>query len=188
MGLDGVRAASWELHARAEGAGIIADILAGRASRYGVALLLRNLLPVYQVLDASAFGVPALARSGAITMDLHLLAPDKDLPLLAAGAAYADRVRQAGAGLVGHAYVRYLGDLNGGRVLRRRMADCLGDVGRALSFHDYPALGDLDRFTRDYREGLDRVVRAVGCETVLREVLVGFELNIALAEAVRAAG
>ena len=82
MGLDGVKAATWHLHKQAEQSGIIADILNGQATRLGVALLLRNLLPVYQVLDASIFGHPILARSAMIEADLRVLAPDHALPLL----------------------------------------------------------------------------------------------------------
>ncbi len=180
MDLDAIKAATWNLHIRAERSGIIADILAGRASRFGVALLLRNLLPVYQVLDASVFGHPALARSAAIEADLMVLAPDVALPLLPQGAAYAAQVLGAGDGLAGHAYVRYLGDLNGGRVMRRR----LRKIGAPMTFHDYPGLDDLDPFIRDYRKVLDQAVRAAPFEAVQREALAGFEMNIALSEAV----
>ena len=60
--LAAIKVATWALHTQAERSGVIADILAGRASRFEVALLLRNLLPVYQMLDASPYGGPALAR------------------------------------------------------------------------------------------------------------------------------
>jgi hypothetical protein len=106
--LDAVKAATWHLHTKAERSGVIADILAGRATRYGVALLLRNLLPVYQVLDASRFCLPGLARSASIEADLRVLVPNVELPLLPEGAAYAGLAGQAGDdGLIIHAYVRY---------------------------------------------------------------------------------
>jgi heme oxygenase len=187
--LNAIKLATRDLHTRAERSGIIADILAGRASRLGVALLLRNLLPVYQLLDASALGHPALARSDVIKADLLVLSPGIDLLLLTQGQAYADWVTRASdgdkSGLLGHIYVRYLGDLNGGRIMQRRLAACLGEVGGALAFGHYPVLDNEDNFRRDYREELDRAVHVATFETVKREALAAFELNIVLSEAVK---
>lgn len=185
MDLDAIKAATWALHTKAERSGIIADIIAGRANQYGVALLWRNLLPVYQALDRSAFGHPALARSDAIEADLRLLAPGVDVPLLPEAAAYADRVRAAGDGLVAHAYVRYLGDLNGGRIMKHRLAACLGVMAAKVTFHDYPALADPGAFVRSYRSALDLAVQAVPHELAAGEALVAFEMNIALSQAVK---
>ena len=93
--LDAIKHLTGTLHSRAERSGIVADIISGCASRYGVALLLRNLLPIYQLLDTGPFGHPLLARSAAIEADLRLLAPEQPMPLLQAGAAYAARVASA---------------------------------------------------------------------------------------------
>jgi heme oxygenase len=187
--LNVIKLATRDLHARAERSGIIADILAGRASRLGIALLLRNLLPIYQLLDGSSLGHRTLARSNVIRADLLVLSPGIELPLLPQGKAYEDQVRGAldgdQSGLLGHIYVRYLGDLNGGRLMQRRLAACLGDVGGALAFGHYPALDNEASFRREYREELDRAVRAARFETVKREALTAFELNIALSEAVK---
>jgi hypothetical protein len=181
-GLDEIKAATRGLHVRAERSGVIADILGGRASRPAVALLLRGLLPVYQVLDLSTFGHLALARVGPIEADLQTLAPGADVALLPEGAAYGEQVRAAGEGLVAHAYVRYLGDLNGGPLIER----CLGAAGAGLTFFAHPGIADPSGFARDFRAHLDRVVRAADFDAVLREVMVSFEMTIALSEAVKA--
>jgi heme oxygenase len=190
LGLDEVKAATWNLHMRAERGGIIADILTGIASREGVALLLRNLLPVYQVLDTSRLCLPALARSAAIEADLRVLSPDGEPPLLPEGRDYADRARLAvqrdGGELIAHAYVRYLGDLNGGRIMQRRLVACLGDTAKALITHAYPTLPDPGDFARTYRAQLDQEVRDGTQDLVVREAIATFELNIALSEAVKA--
>jgi heme oxygenase len=190
QGLDGVKAATWDLHMRAERGGIIADILAGKATRSGVALLLRNLLPVYRGLDASRFCAPGLARCEAIEADLRVLSPDAEPPLLPEGRAYADRVLEAvqldGPELVAHAYVRYLGDLNGGRIMQRRLVACLGDAAQGLTVHAYPTLADPAGFIPVYRAQLDAAMTAGDPDVVVREALVAFDLNIALSEAVSA--
>jgi heme oxygenase len=189
-GLNAVKAASWIRHVQAERGGIIAEILAGQASRGGVTLLLHNLLPVYRILDASRFCPPALARSEAIEADLRLLSPDIEPILLPEGRAYADRVLEAaqrdGPELIAHAYVRYLGDLNGGRIMQRRLVACLGDVAHALRVHAYPTLEDPVAFTRLYRDQLDHAVQARSLDLVVREAITAFELTIALSEAVKA--
>src|SRR5215467_12155675 len=80
--LEALRERTRDLHTRAERSGIIADILQARATREGYALLLRNLLPVYQSLEqqlARHAGSPQvgpvvrpeLERSAAIAADLH---------------------------------------------------------------------------------------------------------------------
>ncbi len=148
-------------HRRAERSGVVADILAGRVSRGAYALFLRNLAPAYDQLErglarrAATPGVGALARpevyrAAALAADLaHLHGPHwaRELPLLPAAERYAARIeaaeaRGAGEGLIGHAYVRYLGDLSGGQALRRRLAKSLALPASALSFHDFPGIAD----------------------------------------------
>jgi heme oxygenase len=187
MDLDAVKAATWHLHVKAERSGVIADIIAGRASARAVAMLWRGLLPVYQALDSSVFGGAALAGAAAIEADLFVLAPGVDVPLLPQGVAYAERVRGAGEALVAHAYVRYLGDLNGGSILRRRLAGSLGETAFGLAFLDYSAIEDRAAFTRNYRAKLDREVRSRAFDPILHETLVAFEMTIALSDAARAA-
>ncbi|HEX2943456.1 MAG TPA: biliverdin-producing heme oxygenase [Rhodopila sp.] len=186
-GLDAVKAATWDLHTRAERSGIIADILAGRANDAGVALLLRNLLPVYEALDTSPAGHPALARTGAIRAGLETLAPDHDPSLLPAGSAYAKAVRIADPpSLLAHAYVRYLGDINGGLLMQRRLVACIGPQAEALTLHLYPDIADLPAFKRDYRQALDDAVRSMDLDLVIAGARRAFAMNIELSEAVQA--
>jgi hypothetical protein len=91
------------MHTQAERSGVIADILAGRASRAAVGLLLRGLLPIHQGLDAPQFNEPSLARTATIEADLQVLAPGAEVKLLPEGTAYAERVRAAGGVQVAYA-------------------------------------------------------------------------------------
>jgi heme oxygenase len=192
------------LHSQAERSGIIQDMLRGRATRLGYALLLRNLLPAYQQLEAAlqqrtllpAFrevSNPAVYRTATIETDLRALfgpAWADALPLLPAGRRYADRIASIagddGFRLIAHVYTRYLGDLNGGQILKRLLTRSLGLESDALSFFDFPAIADLDGFKRDYRGAIDRAADDIReIEPVIEEAATAFELNILVSEAVR---
>jgi heme oxygenase (biliverdin-producing, ferredoxin) len=194
------------LHVEAERTGIIRDLLRGEASREGYVLLLRNLLPAYQTMERGLErrrGSPRLGalaryrldRAPAIQSDLTALCGkhwNRDIPLLAAGEAYAERIAEAaegeGARLIAHAYTRYLGDLSGGLILQRLLARSLELRPSELSFYDFPRFTDLDALKAGYRKALDRAGALVrDGDAVVEEGAVAFTLNIELSCAVESA-
>lgn len=200
---DRLREHTLGLHRQAERSGFVRAVLRGRASRYGYALFLRNLLPAYRQLETALDrhrqtpGVrliirPEIDRAPAIEADLAALyGPrwEQSLPLLTASVAYADRIGVVDRGdasrLIGHAYVRYLGDLNGGRIIRRCLMRSPGLSPEALAFYDFPEIGDMERFKIVYRHGFDRTVAEIAdSEGVIDEAIRAFGFNIALADAV----
>lgn len=197
-----LRARTAALHATAERSGIVRDLILGRADRGGYALLLRNLLPAYAALERGLerwaghpAALPALARVPALEADLAaLLGPGwrEAADLLPAGARYARRVARAaergGGALLGHAYVRYLGDLSGGQALRRSLARSLGLGPEALAFHDFPTIADRAAFKRGLRATIDAAGREAGVPAeAVAAAREAFRLNAALSLAVRAA-
>jgi heme oxygenase len=185
------------LHTRAERSGIIADILRGNAELGALKLLLRNLLPCYEAMEAalerhsgSALlgGIvrPELFRSASIREDLRTLGGAAALPLLPAGAAYADAVKACAKGdgrrLIAHAYARYLGDLSGGMILQRRLAP----LGGALRFHAFPAIADVEAYKVGYRAAIDFCGGMLeDWSAVLDEAAAAFRYNIELSMAVK---
>lgn len=201
-----MRDATHSLHARAERTGIVRELLAGRGTRHGYALLLRNLHLAYAMLEQGLeshrldtgldrLALPAVYREAALAGDLDgLSGPDwaQRLPVLAAGERYAARIAAAAAGdgapLVAHAYVRYLGDLNGGSILRRVLGRALELDAAALRFYDFsPA--DAVALEAEYRTAIDAAGVALGdaARAVVDEAVEAFRLNIELSEAVAAA-
>lgn len=193
-------------HAQAERTGIVQDLFRGRATRRGYALYLRNLLPAYDALERAIqarqaepaiapLAMPAIYRAPAIEADLTFLEGAdwaRTLALLPEGAAYADRIasiaKDEPAWLIAHAYTRYLGDLNGGQLLRSLLARTLGLSQAALSFHDFSNGGDLPTLRRDVREAIDRAGQeAVDQAAVAEEGERAFQCNIAISVAVREA-
>lgn len=145
-----------DLHAATERTGAMAALLAGRLPRAAYCTMLRNLHALYIALEAAleqCRDEPALAalragplrRAAALAADLQALHGAGwavELPLQPAVDAYVDRLRAlsdaASPALVAHAYVRYLGDLHGGQVLRRlvmRHYALVGDAG--TRFYDF---------------------------------------------------
>jgi heme oxygenase len=203
---DSLRERTSALHRKAEQSGIVGAMLAGRATRGGYALFLRNLLPAYAALESglaqrrptatslSALFRRELVRVPALTADLvHLAGPDwaERLALLPEGTAYAQRVAAAaegeGARLIAHAYARYLGDLNGGQALKRLLGGLVDFDANCLSFYEFPEVVEVRAFARLYRAAIDAAAEHCSdLEGVTDEAVVAFELNIALSEAVLA--
>jgi len=202
---DRLRERTRALHREAERSGIVRDVLQGRASRLGYALLLRNLLPAYQELERGlerhrnqpgvrVVAQPALYRSAALASDLDRLcgpAWNLSLPLLHAGTRYANRIATAaetdGARLIAHAYARYLGDLNGGQIMMRLLARSLGLGPECLAFYAFPGIDDLGRHAGAYRAAFDQAGPELsGVHEVVEEAALAFELNIEVSCAVQA--
>jgi len=96
-------------------------------------------------------------------------------------------VASAGNGerLLAHAYVRYLGDLNGGQVLARLLAKNLGLDAAMLSFYDFPGIGEIGAFRARYREWIDAAGDDVeDADAVIAEAREAFVLNIAVSDTV----
>ena len=152
-----------DLHAATERSGAMAALLAGRLARPAYCAMLRNLHALYAALEAALrehqhdaaiapLQTQALQRAPALTVDLSVLhgpAWATDLPLQPAMASYVQRLQTlaqtASPALVAHAYVRYLGDLHGGQILKRLVARGLGlreDAGGMLAGTQFYEFGD----------------------------------------------
>lgn len=202
---EALRARTRSLHTEAERSGVIRDILKGEADRYSYALLLRNLLPAYETMERELerqshapalqfLAQPVVYRSSALQSDLKTLCGSdwsKKLILLPSGQKYAHCVASASsldsARLIGHIYTRYLGDLNGGQILRRLLKRSLGLNASSLAFYAYPSIADLESFKVLYRDAINEAgTKLNSTEGVVREAAVAFQHNIAVSMAVQA--
>ncbi|CAL75505.1 heme oxygenase [Bradyrhizobium sp. ORS 278] len=200
--LEAMRERTKTLHVTAERTGVVAELLRGRGTVRAYALLLRNLLPVYEALEAElvrhqaspVVGLtvrPELHRCPAIKADLAAL-DASDLPLLPEAIAYVRAIQEAGSGsghpLLAHAYTRYLGDLSGGQIIKKILARSLELQPEALSFYEFPAITDIPRFKTEYREALEQAGSAMTeHDSVVEEAATAFQLNITLSQALQSA-
>jgi heme oxygenase len=202
-----LKTATAAMHRRVERSAFMASLLRGQVDRRRYAGLLRNLQALYAALEdalsrhAATPGVapvvmPELFRSRAIAADLQVLAGD-DAPAGAALARatqqYVERLQELSAAkpglLVAHAYVRYLGDLNGGQALRRVVARSLGLAGNAgTMFYDFGEPGAQQRLAQRFRAGLEAVaLHAKDTQALSNEALSAFERHEHLFEELAAA-
>ncbi|KAH9480600.1 Heme oxygenase 1 [Psilocybe cubensis] len=154
-----------------------------------------------------------LARAPSLSADIsHLLQVDegswKDHPihvqLLSASLspldAYLRRLEELSkssdpSALLAHSYVRYLGDLSGGQVIRHTLAKAYGldeSTGLGLSFYAFKELrsskpanqGEMKRIKEWFREGMNTAgERGVEIKTaVVEEANTAFKLNAGLFE------
>ena len=191
------------LHSEAEKSGLIAELMHGRGTVESYALLMRNLLPAYQSLEAGLerhrrsplvgrFARPEAYRSAAIIADLvHLIGADwaDILPELPEARFYAETVDFAVLGngelLIAHAYTRTLGDLSGGQIMRRLLERSLGEQVAGLQFHEFPQIADLAAVKTRFRTALDDAgPELTDPQAVLREAQRAFRHNIAVSNAV----
>jgi heme oxygenase len=190
------------LHTAAERSRFMGTLLRGEMQRPAYCALLRNLHGLYATLEpalerhatdpliAPVFA-PALWRAASIEHDLRVLHGPHwatELPLHDAARDYCDRLvaidaRQAGL-LLAHAYVRYLGDLSGGQMLRGIVAHIRSAHGAsATSFYEF---GDAQR-TRELTLAFRRGLVEVGADEAQEDRLVdearwAFEAHRALFE------
>ena len=169
-----LRAETRLLHRQVESSPFMARLLAGHTDRATYCLLLRNLHPIYQSMEAGAARLPVssdlkrlfqdeLLRLGALEADLDFLQGPQwriDLPIVPAATAYSRHLDAIGAAehhlLAAHAYVRYLGDLAGGQQLSGIVARSLRLTGAAgTAFYAFGTPADVQRLIRSFRSALN---------------------------------
>lgn len=198
-----LRTATRALHTQAEHSGVYHALLTGSGERSAYVLLLRNLVPVYCALERAltapsnqCFRVPAdLFRTAALEGDLDSLAGPqwrRELALLPAARAYAGHLDAIAAvapvRLAAHAYTRYLGDLAGGRILRRLVATRFGLAPEFLTYFDYAGNDDVSALADQLRNVIEAVASTPhAADAVVDEALTAFRQTIAISEAVQQA-
>lgn len=166
------------LHVDAERSAFMSALLRGRMDRAGYAALLRNLHAIYEALEpalARHAGHPALAplhlaalaRLASLRDDLVKVADPSDLTveLRPAAVRYVARLHALDAAqpelLLAHAYVRYLGDLSGGQLLRDIVARSPALASRAgTAFYEFGDAPSASLLAASFRASLDRAIVA----------------------------
>jgi heme oxygenase len=199
---DRLRSDTQALHQRAERTGTMQQLLRGEMSRRAYGALLRNLLAVYAVLEPALqrhaahpllapLHSPALRRAAALRSDLLALEEERGEPLDSLVPATLRYVRRlhvldlVDPGLLAaHAYVRYLGDLNGGQILKRlvRKNDWMASID-ATAFYDFGTPDEAKGLAQGFRTGLGASAWTFDeIDAVVAEACGSFALHIEMFE------
>lgn len=198
-----LRSATRALHSEVERAGIMPELLRGELSVPVYVALLRNLHAIYATLEAALtalahdpriepFCRADIFRLPALASDLTALSPEHnwpELPLRDATEAYVARLRSAEKDdpvrLIAHAYVRYLGDLNGGQLLARTVSRLTAHLSvSCVAFYDFGGKEAAANHARDLRDALDSLpLKDAEVATVLNEAMWAFKQHRLIFEA-----
>lgn len=183
-------------HDRAEARPFVAELMAGSLSVRAYVDYLAVLAPVYGELERqlratkdeasiALFDHRRLDRYDRIRSDLRGFG--QDVETSSPGQAtihYVEAVTSAAQipqRLIAHHYTRYLGDLAGGQVIARCMAQYYDIPDALLTFYDFSDLGDVVHYRRRYKSLLDLVPWSTDeKQQFIDEVSTAFELNSAL--------
>jgi heme oxygenase (biliverdin-producing, ferredoxin) len=195
------------LHTAAERSVFMSALLRRRMERPAYCALLRNLHAVYAVLEPSLerhamhpmlapVFLPPLWRTRALEQDLQALHGATwadELVLQPAAMSYVDRLRDLDASqpglLLAHAYVRYLGDLSGGQMLKNIVAQSpLLDGAGAVAFYGFGDADSARELTQAFRDGLAAVAADDRqADALVDEAKLAFQLHQRLFEELAAA-
>lgn len=193
-----LRSATFATHQQAAGSGFLMDLVAGHLGAEAYTDLLGQYWTLYSALEAAVerhrgdpvlarVAAPELERRSALESDLVALRGPEwaaTLDPLPATRDYAEHLADLAdtwpTGLVAHHYVRYLGDLSGGLMIGRALADWV-DRG-ALAFWRFDDLEDPTAFKLHYRRQLDEAIPAHSelAARLVTEVLRAYDHNAAM--------
>ena len=156
-------------HERAENSGFMSSMLEGKSGVEALVALLAQSLPIYAALEAACrrqaqepqfaplYDV-ILERETALRADLdtHAKAGIECGTIVPATRAYVAEIEASAADparLVGHHYVRYLGDLSGGQIIGTLMRRHHG-LDEGLSFYHFD-VAKPKVYKDEYRANLD---------------------------------
>lgn len=183
-------------HEYAEASPFITAYLAGRVPRDGYAAFQAQLWFIYAALESPSqalrddpvvapFLDPRLDRLPSLARDLRVLLGDDWRSRVRPGAAtsaHADRIAEVArtwpAGFVAHHYLRYLGDLSGGRALGARARKLYGLTDEGASFYRFEGIDSPREFKDQYRRLLDAAPWGPAeQDRIVDEARVGFRLT-----------
>lgn len=187
-----------EAHTAAERSGIMRDVLRGKVSREAYLSLLVNLRALYGELETqlernrqhtSLNGVDwsALVRVPSLDADIETFARSVDsaATLAPSTRAYVEHLKALGEQhperLFAHAYLRYLGDLYGGQIMKGILQKTFGEQQGGFSFYNFDAIADISEFKSSFRSAID-VLPTLGysSDVMVAEAARGYELHAAI--------
>ncbi|WP_433612930.1 heme oxygenase (biliverdin-producing) [Prescottella agglutinans] len=194
-----IKAETDAAHRATEQSRFVGDLLGGKLTKEGYAALLAQTYLVYEALEragdthaedalAAPFIAAELIRLPSLAADLEfLLGPQWRDALVAtpATARYVAHLEEVAftspADFVAHHYLRYMGDLSGGQIIRRMLERAYGYEVDGLRFYIFEEIAKPKVFKDEYRAKLDQApLTAEQQSRFIDEVNLAYGLNGAL--------
>lgn len=201
-----LRAGTRTEHEWAERSPFMVALLDGWLDRAAYTLMLGQTWLFYRVLEWAArswhrdpvvgpFVSDELYRCPSLEADLRWLSGEtwrEQVTPLPATQRYVDRLRAvcftSPTAFVAHHYTRYLGDLSGGQIIRRRLAASYGLTRDGVRFYHFDRIPKPKPFKDSYRDRLDSAPwTAAEQDDVIAEANEAFRLNRAVFDDLAAA-
>lgn len=143
----------------------------------------RNHPSIAPIYDPRLTRLPALKQDLAYFVNtFNVKSPESIKPSIH---NYVTRIQTVSAEqpelLAAHSYVRYLGDLSGGQILKRILTRSLklNPEGPGVDFYSFDQIEDVDSFKESYRRGLDSLpLSSEQQRSVIDEAIYVFQLNM----------
>lgn len=197
-----LRDASWAAHKHAEQSEFVGRLFAGELPESAFARLAAQHYFVYRELEDASRAMAADPVAGLFVFESLYRVPSLEVDLgdlfgptwadviepTAVTEEYCARLRsKAGTwpgGFIAHHYVRYLGDLSGGQIIRRVIEKAYGPDAKGTAFYDFADIPNIKEFKESYRRLLDSQPWPED-ETgmIIDEVLVAYDLNARMFDA-----
>ncbi|NLE80796.1 MAG: biliverdin-producing heme oxygenase [Rhodococcus sp.] len=174
----------------------VSALLDGELNVDGYAALLAQTYLVYTKLEdagrshahddlVALFLAEELLRVPALEADLEfLLGPNwrSTITALPATTKYLDRLDEVAfdwpVGFVAHHYIRYLGDLSGGQIVRRKLEHAYGFRTEGVQFYTFDGIPKPKPFKDAYRMRLDSApLSEQDRQDLIGEVHLAYRLN-----------
>ncbi len=197
-----LRAQTQLVHEQAETAPYVRQLLAGALPLSAYTALVAQNHAIYTALEASAeawrddpvagpFVFDELTRVPHLEADLaQLLGPGwragAERLQVPATERYVVRLHEVAGdwpgGFIAHHYVRYLGDLSGGQVIKANITRIYGEPGhRSTGFYTFDGIEKVKPFRDRYRDLLDQApMTREQQRRLIAEAIIAFELNHAV--------
>ncbi|MBA8964404.1 biliverdin-producing heme oxygenase [Rhodococcus opacus] len=191
-----IKAGTDAAHRETEQSRFVGALLAGELTSDGYAELLAQTYLVYRELEdagrthtgnpvASPFLHDELLRVPSLEADLEFLRGSswrETVSALPATTRYVERLREVAyewpAGFVAHHYIRYMGDLSGGQIIRRMLERAYGYTTDGLQFYIFDDIPKPKVFKDTYRAKLDAApLTPEDQQRVIDEVNFAYRLN-----------
>ena len=191
-----IKAGTDAAHRETEQSRFVGALLAGELTSDGYAELLAQTYLVYCELEdagrthtgnpvASPFLHDELLRVPSLEADLEFLrGPSwrETVSALPATTRYVERLREVAyewpAGFVAHHYIRYMGDLSGGQIIRRMLERAYGYSTEGLQYYNSGEIPKPKVFKDTYRAKLDAApLTPEDQQRVIDEVNLAYRLN-----------